>query len=160
MRDEGGPFEVCDQEWTSNYRELLSLRAMVVNVAEKAGQRFRHVSFRETSESEPSMNCRNCTVDVETGDGGRSGISVGGDLKTGPCGIRLEGGVNLEQALAWNVRTCRTDAKGASRVGDPRKVLSTDAGHRGRTARSRDEGVAMTLDRRGCGVQLWQAANR
>src|SRR5437764_9140097 len=84
----------------------------------------------------------------------------GGDLKTGPCGIRLEGGANLEQALAWNVRTCRTDAKGASRVGDPCKALSTDAGHRGRTARSRDEGVAMTLDRRGCGVQLWQAANR
>jgi Transposase C of IS166 homeodomain/zinc-finger binding domain of transposase IS66 len=159
VRDEGGPFEVCNQEWTSNYRELLSLRAMVVNVAEKAGQEFRQVSFRETSVSEPSMNCRNCTVDVETGDGGRSGISVGGDLKTGPRDIRLEGGVNLEQALAWNVRTCRTDAKGASRVGDPCKAQSTDAGHRGRTARSRDEGVVMTLDRRGCGVQLWQAAN-
>ena len=38
VRDEGGPFEVCDQEWTSNYRELLSLRAMVVSVAEKAGR--------------------------------------------------------------------------------------------------------------------------
>jgi hypothetical protein len=83
VRDEGRPFEVCDQEWASNYRELLSVRAMVVNVAEKAGQEFRHVSFRETSESEPSMNCRNSTVDVETGDGGRSEISVGGDLKTG-----------------------------------------------------------------------------
>ena len=35
----------------------------------------------------------------------------------------------------------------------PCETLSTDAGHRGRTARSRVEGVVMTLDRRGCGVQ-------
>jgi hypothetical protein len=49
------------------------------------------------------MNCRNRSVDVETGDGGRSGISVGGVLKTGPRDIRLEGSVNPEQALAWNV---------------------------------------------------------
>jgi hypothetical protein len=118
------------------------------------------VSFRETSESKPPMNCRNRTVGVETGDGGHSGISVGGVLKTGPRDIRLEGGVNLEQALAWNVRTCRTDAKGASRAGDPCKALSTDAGHRGRTARSREEGTVMVLDRRGCGVQPWRAANR
>lgn len=38
MRDEGRSFEVCDQEWTSNHRELLSLRVMVVNVAEKTGR--------------------------------------------------------------------------------------------------------------------------
>jgi hypothetical protein len=118
------------------------------------------VSFRETSESKLPMNCRNRTVDVETGDGGRSGIGMGGVLKTGPCDIRLEGSVNLKQALAWNVRTCRTDAKGASRAGSPCEALSTDAGHRGRTARSREEGAVMALDRRGCGVQLWQAANR
>lgn len=94
----------------------------------KGGTRSRQVSFRETSESELPMNCRNSTVDVETGDGGRSGISVGGVLETGPCDIRLEGSVKLEQALARNVRTCRTDAKGASRVGDPCQALSTDAG--------------------------------
>ena len=89
-----------------------------------------------------------------------SGISLGGALKSGPCGIRLEGGVNLDQALVWNVGTCRSDAKGASRAGDPRETLSTDAGHRGRTVRSRVEGAVMALDRRGCGVQSWQAANR
>ena len=126
----------------------------------KDGTRSHQVSFRETSASKPPMNCRNRTVDVETGDGGRSGISVGGVLKTGPRDIRLEGGVNLKQALAWNVRTCRTDAKGASRAGDPCQALSTDAGHRGRTARSRVEGTVMVLDRRGCSVQLWRAANR
>ena len=98
------------------------------------------------------MNCRKRTVDVETGDGGQSGISKGGDLKPGPCGIRLEGGVNLDQALIRNVGTCRFDVKGASRAGDPREALSTDAEHRDRTARSREEGAVMALDRRGCGV--------
>jgi hypothetical protein len=99
------------------------------------------------------MNCRKHTVDVETGDGGHSGTSKGGDLKPGPCGIRLEGGVNLDQALTRNVGTCRPDAKGASRAGGPRQILSTKAGHRGRTARSREESAVIALDRRGCGVQ-------
>ena len=61
---------------------------------------------------------------------------MSGDLKPGSNGIRLEGGVNLDQALAWNVGTCRSDAKGAGRAGDPRETLSTDAEHRGRTIRS------------------------
>jgi len=126
----------------------------------KGGTGFRQVRSRETSESEPSMNCRKRTVDVETGGDGHFGTSKGGDLKTGSCGIRLEGGVTLDQALIRNVGTCRPDAKGASRAGDPRQALSTEAGHRGRTARSRDEGVVMALDRRGCGVQSWQAANQ
>ncbi|MGH9627613.1 MAG: hypothetical protein ACRD7E_04600 [Bryobacteraceae bacterium] len=106
------------------------------------------------------MKSRNCTDDVETEVGGHFGTSKGGDLKPGPCGIRLEGGVNLDQALARNVGTCRPDVKGASRAGDPRQALSTEAGHRGRTAHSRDEGAVMALDRRGCGVQSWQAANQ
>jgi hypothetical protein len=38
-------------------------------------------------------------VDVETGADGRSGISHGGVLKPGLGGIRLEGGVTLDQAL-------------------------------------------------------------
>lgn len=125
---------------------------MVVSVTETAGQRLRQVRSRETSESELSMNCRNSTDDVETGDGGRSGTSHGGDLKPGLGGIRLEGGVTLDQALSWNVGTCRFDAKGASRAGGPRQALSTEAEHRDRTARSRDEGTVMVLDRRGCGV--------
>ena len=97
---------------------------------------------------------------VRTGNDGRPGISLSGDLKPGSCGTRLEGGVNLDQALAWNVGTCRSDAKGAGRAGNPRKALSTDAGHRGRITRSRDEGAVMAVDRRSCGVQSWQAANR
>jgi hypothetical protein len=99
------------------------------------------------------MKCRNRLNDVRTGNDGRPGISMSGDLKPGSSGIRLEGGVNLDQALAWNVGTCYSDAKGAGRVGDPCETLSTNAECRGRTIRSRVEGAVMALDRRGCGVQ-------
>lgn len=160
MRDEGGPLGADDQEPASNSRELLSLRAMVVSVAEKAGRRSRQVRSKETSESKPPMNCRKRIVDVRTGVGGHPGMSAGGVLKTGSRGVRLEGGVTLDQALTRNRRTCRPDAKGDSRAGDPREAQSTDAGHRGRTARSRDEGAVMALDRRGCGVLPSTTANR
>ncbi len=99
-------------------------------------------------------------VGVGTGGGGHLGMSLGGDLETGLGGTRLEGGVTLDQALMRNVGTCRPDAKGAGRAGNPREAPSTEAGHRGRTARSRDEGAVMALDRRGCGVLPRQAANR
>jgi hypothetical protein len=117
------------------------------------------VRSRETSESEPSMKCRKRMDGVKTGGGGHSGTSLGGDLKTGPSGTRLEGGVNLEQALSWNVGTCRRDVKGEDQVGSPHEILSTDAWHRVRTARSSEEGPVMGLERRGCGVQPWQAVN-
>src|SRR5262245_19947610 len=106
------------------------------------------------------MTRRNRIVDVKTGGGVGPGTSVGGYLKTGRCGIQPLSGVILDQALAWNARTCRPDVKGDDRAGEPRKVLSTEAGHRDRAARSRDEGSVMELDRRCCGVQLRQAANR
>ena len=90
----------------------------------------------ETSESEPLMTCRNELDEVKTEDGGSLGMSVGGVLKPGPHGFRLEGGVNLDQALVRNRRTCRPDVKGDGQASDPRETQSTDAGHRGRTARS------------------------
>jgi hypothetical protein len=34
-------------------------------------------------------------------------------------GIRHKGGVNLSQALVWNVGTCRPDGKGETQVEDP-----------------------------------------
>jgi len=113
----------------------------------------------ETSESEPPMNCRKRMVDVRTGGSGHPGISMGGVLESGPRGIRLAGGLNPEPAFLRNRRTCRPDAKGDGQPGSPRKAQSTDAGHRGRTARSRDEGAVMALDRRGCGVQPLPSAN-
>ena len=114
----------------------------------------------ETSESEPLMTCRNELDEVRTEDGGSLGMSVGGVLKPGPHGFRLEGGVNLDQALVRNRRTCRPDVKGDGQASDPREAQSTDAGHRGRTARSREEGAVIALDRRGCGVQPVQGVNR
>jgi hypothetical protein len=106
------------------------------------------------------MNCRNGMVDVRTGGSSHPGMSTGGALKTGPRGVRLVGGVTLRQALTWNRRTCRPDAKGDGRAGDPREAQSTDAGHRGRTARSRVEGTVMVPDQRGRGIQPAAAANR
>jgi hypothetical protein len=44
--------------------------------------------------------------------------------------------------------------EGSSSSGEYRKSPSTDAGHRGRDARSRGEGAVMDLDRRGIIVQL------
>jgi len=39
-RDEGGPFEAGDQEQASSHRKLLSSKAKVVSVAEKAGTKI------------------------------------------------------------------------------------------------------------------------
>jgi hypothetical protein len=75
-------------------------------------------------------------------------------------GVRHKDGVNLIQALVWNVGTCRPDAKGETQMGRPHKGESTDAGHRGGAARSRGEGSVMELDRRGCVVQLYLRVNQ
>jgi hypothetical protein len=99
------------------------------------------------------MTCRNAIDDV--GTGGKvvaPGTSSGGALEPGPSGIRLGGGVNLDQALLWNAGTCRSDVKGEAQVGDPREGKSTDARHRDGAVRSREEGSVMELDRRGCGI--------
>jgi hypothetical protein len=139
VRDEGGPLGFGDQALIPNHRELLSLRAMVVSVAETAGLRSRQVRSEETSESEPLQTGRNCMDDVKTGVWCSSRDKCGRSLETGPRGVRLEGGVNSDQALTWNRRTCRPDAKGDGRAGDSREAKSTDAEHRDRTARSRVE---------------------
>jgi hypothetical protein len=119
------------------------------------------VRSEETSASEPLMTCRNSLDDVETrGKVVAPGTSAGGALETGRRGIRLGGGVNWDQALLWKAGTGRPDGKGDVQAGDPRQGQSTEAGHRGGAVRSRDEGSVMGLDRRGCGMQPKQAANR
>ena len=52
------------------------------------------------------------------------------------------------RASIRNVRTCRSDVKGAGQAGGPRKTLSTEAEHRGGVARSSEEGSVMGLERR------------
>jgi hypothetical protein len=132
----------------------------VVSVTGKGGRASRQARSRKTSESKPLMTCRNRIVDVKTRGDVDPGISVGGDLKTGPEGIRPVGGVILDQALARNARTCRPEVKEEDRTGEPRQVPSTEAGAQGPAARSRDEGSVIELDRRRCGVQPRRAANR
>ena len=56
--------------------------------------------------------------------------------------------MNSEQALVRNMRTCRPDVKGETDVGSP-PSKSTDAGHRGGSARSSDEISVMEMERRG-----------
>src|SRR5436189_29168 len=107
----------------------------------------------------PLPRARRGRMDVETEVSGHLGTSLGGALKPGPSGIRLEGGVTPRQALVWNVGTCRLDAKGNVQVGGPDKDQLTDARHRNGAVRSRAEGPVMGLDRRGSGILLWQAAN-
>ena len=77
---------------------------------------------------------------------------MGGDLKPGPSGIRLEGGVTPRRAFARNVGTCRLDAKGNVQVGGPDEDQITEARHRGGAARSSAEGSVMKLERRGSGI--------
>ena len=56
--------------------------------------------------------------------------------------------MTLIQALVRNSGTCRPDAKGEAQADGLREGESTDAGHRGGVARSRDESPVMGLDRR------------
>jgi hypothetical protein len=68
---------------------------------------------------------------------------------------RHKGGVSPTQALMWNVRTCRTDAKQRAQADSLGKSASSDAVHRGGATRSSDDadesrsskGVALTCQR-------------
>ena len=159
--DEGRPRGADDQELASNHRRAAVVKSDGGERRGKGGTMIPSGEVQGGERSEPSMNCRNRIVGVRTRSGGHPGISRSGDLKPGSDGARLEGGVNLDQALAGNGRTgtWRCDVKGGASGRSP-EIASTDAEHRGRTVRSREEGVVMALDQRGCGVPLWQAANR
>jgi hypothetical protein len=114
----------------------------------------------ETSASEPLTKCRKRMDDVKTGRQSLTREESGGCPDYCPDGIRHEGGVTLHLAFARNVGTCRPDAKGEIQAGGPREDVSTEAGHRGGATRSRDEGPAIGLDRRGCVAQLLNGVNQ
>src|SRR5271169_5024014 len=106
------------------------------------------------------MKCRKVQDDVETRGNSLTWDESGGWPDCCPDGIRHEGGVTLHLALAWNVGTCRPDAKGEIQVGGPHEDESTEAGHRDGAIRSREEGSVMEPDRRGRVVQLWTGVNQ
>jgi hypothetical protein len=62
--------------------------------------------------SEPLMTCRNSKDGVKTGGAIFFRDKLGGCPEGCPSGIRHVSGANPAQALVWNVRTCRLDAKG------------------------------------------------
>src|SRR3954469_20860125 len=111
-RDEGRPLEVRSQVPASNPCKLRSSRAIVVSVAAKGGGQSRQVRSGEASESEPLMTCRNAKDDVKTGGASSFRDQFGGCPEDRPSDIRHVGGAKPDQALVWNVRTCRPDAKG------------------------------------------------
>src|SRR5207302_8990758 len=62
------------------------------------------------------MKCRNAIGDVKTGGSSSSRDQFGSCPEDCPSDIRHVGGAKPDQALVWNVRTCRPDAKGDVRV--------------------------------------------
>jgi len=130
-----------------------------VSVAGKGGAELRQVRITKTNASEPLMTCRKTLRDVETGIETLSREAGGGVPVYGSTGVRHEGGVIVIQAWVRNVGTCRPDAKGDAQAGSPRERPSTEAGHRGGVAHSRDEGSVMGLDRRGGVVRSYRGGN-
>ena len=68
------------------------------------------------------MRCRKQKDDVKTGGVHYSRIGPGENLFTAWTAFRHKGGVNLSQALVWNVGTCRSDGKGETQSGGPMRV--------------------------------------
>jgi hypothetical protein len=65
------------------------------------------------------MRCRKRRDDVETGGESLPRDESGGRPVYCPDGVRHKGGVNLIQALVWNVGICRPDVKGETQVEAP-----------------------------------------
>src|SRR3954451_10431758 len=121
-RDEGRPLEVGSQVLHSNPCKLRSSRAIVVSVAVKGGRQSRQVRSGEASESEPLMTCRNAKGDVKTGGSSSFRDQFGGCPEDRPSDTRHVGGAKPDQALVWNVRTCRSDAKGDVQAAQPARI--------------------------------------
>jgi hypothetical protein len=68
------------------------------------------------------MTCRNAKDDVETGGASSSRDKFGGGPEACPSGIRHIGGAKPDQALVWNVRTCRPDVKGEAQLAETERA--------------------------------------
>ena len=154
-----GPSGSAIRSLIPSHRGPLWSKATVVSAAETSGRRSRQARLREASASEPSMKCRKRIRRCQNRGLTLPPESARGNPEVCPSGIRHVDGAKLNRALVWNVRTCRTDAKGEVSSGQNREDESTDAEHRGGVARSRDEGFVMGLDRRACVVQPRPRAN-
>jgi hypothetical protein len=132
----------------------------VVSVVGKGGGILRQVCLKETNESEPLMTCRKAPKRRRNRDPNFYPASKDWEAPADcPIGVRHGGGVTLRQASIRNTGTCRLDAKGETQAASRREGLSTEAGHRGGDARSREEGPVMGLDRRGVVIRLYPVGN-
>ena len=119
-RDEGRPLGTGFQEQASNHLKVLWLRARVLSVKEKSGQRI--LAGRDQGDE------RKRTIDEVSKHSrrrqNRGVIVIPGLAQEKPVyglgGARHKDGVNLIQAFAWNPGICRPDAKGETQVEDPR----------------------------------------
>jgi hypothetical protein len=89
----------------------------------------------KTNASEPPMRCRKRRNVTETRLQSLAWDDVEAKPVYGLDGDRHKGGVISVQALAWNVGTCRHDAKGKAQGAAPRGS-NPDAWHRDGSTRS------------------------
>jgi hypothetical protein len=68
------------------------------------------------NKTEPLLKGRKVENDVKTGGFPAHRDQQGRNLFTVPCDVRPKDGISLTQASAWNVGTCRPDAKGNPQV--------------------------------------------
>jgi hypothetical protein len=108
----------------------------------------------EMNASEPLMTCRKRLDDVEMGVSHCTPRQARRKPWYCPCGTRWRRGMNILQAQAWNVRTCRFDVKRESRVVKSHKCKSSEAEHRDGVTRSSEEASVMEVERRGYPIQL------
>ena len=135
------------QDQAANRLELLWSRARVVSVKEKARLTCQ-VRIGKTSASEPLMKRRKAKVMSKPGSTGCPGMSVGGTclLPTWHPAFRWRESEFRLVHGTWEpvVSMSREKSKWW-----PHEDQSTDARHRGGTARSSDEGCVMQLEQRG-----------
>src|ERR1700745_4162229 len=77
-----------------------------------AGTGFRQARLREASASEAAMECRKRIRRCQNRGLTLPPGSARENPEVCPSGIRHVDGAKLNQVLVWNVRTCRSDAKG------------------------------------------------
>ena len=78
--------------------------------------------FREASANELLMRCRNEIRRRQ--NWGLTGLQDKSKRRPAYClgGVRHKGSANLNQVLAWNVGTCRSDDKGETQIEGPMRV--------------------------------------
>ena len=136
MEDGGRPSGGGLQDQPSNRP---ALRGDKIPGGERFGKRreeTRQVCTRKANESEPRMFCRKTPNRHQNQADLAAWDQVQQEPVYGLDGDRQFSGASLAQAFMWNMGTWRSDAKGETQKGSPRKGQSTNAERRGGSARS------------------------